>query len=466
MIQPPSDYDFKRRFVNALNAETATEITRLGFNPENSSIEELLINARRVEQSKYYIDRDDRNLSHNKSKTSSSKKPSFKPKGVTKKPDSKAKPKEPAKGSTTKPKGKLTCFHCQKPGHMATQCPNKSNTAKAARAAREADEEEETPRDEKSEEESSESSERNEAYESDASINDDNQDSDYKSLSDNDSDPGIADWTAAARIVEDDSEPSDNDEEVIMYNGPPEPAKGPLYDWSEMSGYLSERDLPKISKTKDAQESIRETTSHEMSASVRLATDETDEGPQTFRAVEEKKDPVAFRNRATKVLRTEEGPKRKFKNTGVIEGHIKIDGTIAHVLLDCGSTLDMISANFASAAKLDMFQLKEPVKLQMATAGSKSTINFGARAEIKIGHFSQKRYFDVVNLDRYDVIFGTLFLKENKILLNFKDNGSFKLDGRWYPLGSRESKQNSSKEGEGTASSSRENKRVFSKKAH
>ncbi|KIL56329.1 hypothetical protein M378DRAFT_39106, partial [Amanita muscaria Koide BX008] len=131
----------------------------------------------------------------------------------------------------------------------------------------------------------------------------------------------------------------------------------------------------------------------------------------------------------------------------------------AHV--DCSSTLDMISANFAAAAKLDTFQLKEPVKLQMATSGSKSTINFGAWAEIQIGHFSQKRYFDIVNLDRYEAIFRIPFLRENEILLSFQGTGSFRLAGRWFPLGSREPKQISYKEGEGAASSSKERKRKW-----
>ena len=72
-----------------------------------------------------------------------------------------------------------------------------------------------------------------------------------------------------------------------------------------------------------------------------------------------------------------------------------INGHKAHVLLDGGSTIDMISANFVSIYKLDLFQLKKPVKLQMATLGSCSVINFRVKAEIECGDYSQTCYFGI-----------------------------------------------------------------------
>jgi hypothetical protein len=202
------------------------------------------------------------------------------------------------------------------------------------------------------------------------------------------------------------------------------------------------------------------------SACTRVIEDDNTVNLRTFRAEDSSNDQVAYRHRATKDIRTEDGPKRNFKNPGIIEGYVGIGEIKAHVLLDCGSTLDMISANFAASSKLDMFQLKKPVKLQMATSGSKSTINFGARAEVKIGEFHQKRYFDVVNLDRYDAILGTPFLTENEVLLNFAGNGSFRISGRWFPVGSKDLKHSSFKEGEGAASSSKEKKGTQIKKSH
>jgi hypothetical protein len=108
---------------------------------------------------------------------------------------------------------------------------------------------------------------------------------------------------------------------------------------------------------------------------------------------------------------------------------MRINGHKAHVLLDGGSTLDMISANFAAIHKLEMFQLKKPLKLQMATSGSRSVINYRAKAELHIGALKEQRYFDVVNLDHYHIILGTPFLKHHGVLLNYNSHGSFRLKG-------------------------------------
>ena len=146
---------------------------------------------------------------------------------------------------------------------------------------------------------------------------------------------------------------------------------------------------------------------------------------------------VAYRHRVTKEMsqtRVEDGPKRDFKRFGIIEGYMRINGHKAHVLLDSGSTLDLVSASFAKVHKLDVFQLKNLIQLQMATSRSHSTIACGAKAELQIGDHREGRYFDIVNLDRYQVILGTLFLKQHGILLNYTGSGSFKLGQKWFPM--------------------------------
>ena len=42
MVETPSNYDLKRRFMSALNRETAIEVTCLGYNPETRLMAELL----------------------------------------------------------------------------------------------------------------------------------------------------------------------------------------------------------------------------------------------------------------------------------------------------------------------------------------------------------------------------------------------------------------------------------------
>ena len=111
---------------------------------------------------------------------------------------------------------------------------------------------------------------------------------------------------------------------------------------------------------------------------------------------------VAYCLRGTKdlgQLQVEDGPRRDFRSLRVIEGYMRVNGHKAHVLLDGGSSIDMISANFTSIHKLDLFQLKKPVKLQMATLGSRSVINFRAKATLECRDYSQACYFDVVKLD-------------------------------------------------------------------
>ncbi len=95
---------------------------------------------------------------------------------------------------------------------------------------------------------------------------------------------------------------------------------------------------------------------------------------------------------------------------------MRINGHKVHGLLDGGSTLDLISANFAKVHQLKMFELKNPIRLQMAMSGSRSSIQYGAHAELKVGDLKQQRYFDIVNLDWYQVILGMPFLKEHKII--------------------------------------------------
>jgi hypothetical protein len=292
----------------------------------------------------------------------------------------------------------MTCFNCKKQGHISMKCPLKTNGPKLARAVHETADGKQEPAATANLEDLEDSS--SDTGEAKGKTSDGEQDSDYKSLLDDASSVDLADWTAAARLLLD----KDEDNDVGVHN--------------------------------------------EKSWSARIVTGEDPlAGPSSRRATEPPEEQIAFHHRATKDLRVKEGTKRNFKSSGVLEGLMKIGELKARVLLDSGSTLDMILANYAAVMKLEMFQLKKPVKLQMATAGSGSSINFGACTEIQIGELCQKRYFDIVNLDRYDAILGIPFLKENQVLLNFTGNGSFKINSRWFPVGSAKPKTHFSKQG-------------------
>ncbi|KIJ52791.1 hypothetical protein M422DRAFT_242709, partial [Sphaerobolus stellatus SS14] len=99
-----------------------------------------------------------------------------------------------------------------------------------------------------------------------------------------------------------------------------------------------------------------------------------------------------------------------------------IAGTKAHCLLDSGCEGIMISSDFVRANKLPKFELEKPVILPLACVGSKSTVQYGLTPKILLGKEKYDKYFDIANVDYYDVILGTPFMRRFEILLDFKHN--------------------------------------------
>ena len=58
----------------------------------------------------------------------------------------------------------------------------------------------------------------------------------------------------------------------------------------------------------------------------------------------------------------------------------------------------------------------------MAVTGSKSVINYGTNAIIKYKGRKLKEYFDIINIDYYDAILGTPFLRKHEVLIDFVNN--------------------------------------------
>ena len=48
-------------------------------------------------------------------------------------------------------------------------------------------------------------------------------------------------------------------------------------------------------------------------------------------------------------------------------------------------------------------------------------INYGTQATIKIGHKVVEEYFDIANVEYYDAILGTPFLRKTGIVLDFRE---------------------------------------------
>ncbi|KAI0042593.1 hypothetical protein FA95DRAFT_1499908 [Auriscalpium vulgare] len=117
-----------------------------------------------------------------------------------------------------------------------------------------------------------------------------------------------------------------------------------------------------------------------------------------------------------------EQPVRDAHKHQVLAAILRIGGTDMYVLFDSGSTTNGISHDAAHVAKLDVFQLKEPMTLQLGCVGSKSRVNFGTRSTVTIEGREFPCFFDIVNIEHYDVILGTPFLKEYKVILDFEYN--------------------------------------------
>ncbi|KAF8221138.1 hypothetical protein L208DRAFT_1329897, partial [Tricholoma matsutake] len=89
-------------------------------------------------------------------------------------------------------------------------------------------------------------------------------------------------------------------------------------------------------------------------------------------------------------------------------------------LLDSGCMSDSISPEFAMSVNLKAHELGELVPLQLGTIGSHLKINFVLFANFEIGKATGSHYFDVVNIDRYDTILGTIFIRKHGIILDFE----------------------------------------------
>jgi predicted aspartyl protease len=79
---------------------------------------------------------------------------------------------------------------------------------------------------------------------------------------------------------------------------------------------------------------------------------------------------------------------------------VKVNGLEAYALMDTGSTTVSITHDFAHVVNMSVLQLENPVPLQLGTVGSRSMINYGARARLDLGPVHDDNvYLNVVNID-------------------------------------------------------------------
>ncbi len=94
----------------------------------------------------------------------------------------------------------------------------------------------------------------------------------------------------------------------------------------------------------------------------------------------------------------------------------------------------MLSPVLAYITQADRVDLREQMGLQLGTKGSHTKITQGARANMNLGSMAEKQYyFDVVNIDRYDVVLGTPFVTRHNVELDFK-NHCIIINGKAIPV--------------------------------
>ena len=95
----------------------------------------------------------------------------------------------------------------------------------------------------------------------------------------------------------------------------------------------------------------------------------------------------------------------------------------------------MLSPEFTRAMGIKTFALEKPIALQLACISSQSMMNYGTHMTIKIGRKVVKEYFDIANLEHYDVILGTPFLRKMGIVLDFRSPGMAWIGNEVIPTG-------------------------------
>jgi hypothetical protein len=408
MVEPPSEYQMKRRFMFAMRKDISSWVISMGHNPETSTLQELMETARNREESQWYQrgfnNAQDTPAHRSTSVDNKGKAPMrypVKPTGYIKPSqlpqlrksvprENTPAPKVGASGNRPQTPGNRTsqqqekprektpggsqmntiCFLCNKKGHYANSCPEKK---------------------------------------------------------------GVQGY--AIEVVE------ENDQEEVqeLQPGSMEPEEGPTETEPE-----NQENSPEGEQydPEDHQERFRfSDISEEESVDCRMIhvfpieeLEQNEENmPQLMAVHIPEKVGVAPHNATIrrKVGFVAPQPERDARYQRTISVLLDVGGIKANVLLDTGCTTDAVSPDFARVAGLKPLELTQQVGLSLAVKGSSSKLNYGTWAEVNLGPIrNANTYLDIINIDRYDVILGTPFLWKHGVSPIFEDGGYIQHKGR------------------------------------
>lgn len=92
----------------------------------------------------------------------------------------------------------------------------------------------------------------------------------------------------------------------------------------------------------------------------------------------------------------------------------------ALTLMDSGCTIEALSPTHVQLTNGKIHQLKDQHSLQLGTIGSHAKFNYGTTMWTSYSDICEDVYYDIININRYNVIVGTHFMYTHSIQPDFK----------------------------------------------
>ena len=89
---------------------------------------------------------------------------------------------------------------------------------------------------------------------------------------------------------------------------------------------------------------------------------------------------------------------------------VKINRELTRAMIDSGLLADFMSTKFVDQIGVRKIALAKLLPIQLAVQGSRSKVNYCTNVRIQYGEINSIQHFNIMNLDNYNIILGTLFL--------------------------------------------------------